>query len=53
MSKEEELLKKVLGSIPKTEEEYKDAMGSIEPMFRMSNEILQVIHKFTEGEENE
>lgn len=51
--KEEELLKKVLGSMPKTEEEYKDAMGSIEPMFRMSNEILQVIHKFAEGEKSE
>lgn len=53
MSKEEELLKKVLGSIPKTEEEYKDAMGSIEPMFRMSNEMLDVIRKFAEGRENE
>ena len=53
MSKEEELLKEVLGSMPKTEEEYKDAMGSIEPMFRMSNEILQVIHKFAEGKESE
>lgn len=53
MSKEEKLLKKVLGSIPKTEEEYKDAMGSIEPMFRMSNEMLDVIRKFAEGRENE
>ena len=53
MSKKEEFLKEVLGSTPKTEEKYKDAMGSIESTFRMSNEILQVIHKFAEGEESE
>ena len=53
MSKEEELLKEVLGSMTKSKEEFKAEMDSIEPMFRISNEMLDVIRKFAEGRENE